>query len=370
MTKTVAPTTKPQCTPTVALVGSVFGKLTVIDVLPRRYRLCLCECGKKTAVKAYSLTQGDTKSCGCSRGQFTSDGKTVHGCARAGKQTRTYRIWSKLRRRCCDPKTPEYERYGARGITVSDRWSSFENFLADMGEVPPGMSIERINNDGPYAPENCTWATATQQARNRRSCHLVTRDGRTLPLIAWVEELGISYDAVWMRIANGWDTESALTVPLGHHRDGSPTVLDAAAKLKAREKAGRRTLQPKICLICGESFQPDRRHRKLCHRKSCHLEQSRRAGQSSTIDLTGQVFGRLTVVGRTDKRSNHCVVWLCRCSCGTERLIDGRHLRTGDTKSCGCLRADNLRRLVDRQKLAAREARAEKLAAKKSRRTR
>lgn len=92
-------------------------------------------------------------------------GKPYHGKA----SSRTYRIWRGMQSRCFNPKVKEYRYYGARGIIVCDRWRDFRNFLADMGEIPSGLSIDRINNDGNYEPGNCKWSTAKEQANNRRS---------------------------------------------------------------------------------------------------------------------------------------------------------------------------------------------------------
>lgn len=110
-----------------------------------------------------------------------------------------------MRRRCLDTGDKNYPRYGGRGITVCERWrTSFAPFLADMGDRPAGLSLDRRDNNGPYAPDNCRWATPTEQARNRRSNRLVTRDGETKPLAAWVERIGISASVVDARIRSGW----------------------------------------------------------------------------------------------------------------------------------------------------------------------
>lgn len=95
-------------------------------------------------------------------------GPTIHGHAIRGSKTRTYETWKAMAQRCRNPRHPAFARYGGRGITVCERWMSFENFLADMGERPPGTSIDRFpNRDGNYEPGNCRWATSTEQARNR-----------------------------------------------------------------------------------------------------------------------------------------------------------------------------------------------------------
>lgn len=125
-----------------------------------------------------------------------------------------YRTWLHIKHRCLNPANKRWDRYGGRGITVCDRWKdSFENFLGDMGLRPsPDHQIERIDNDGDYTPENCTWATRADQARNRRRTRLVTWDGRTMCLKDWAAELGIRYRTLHARIVDyGWSVERAFT---------------------------------------------------------------------------------------------------------------------------------------------------------------
>lgn len=119
--------------------------------------------------------------------------------------------WTSMRQRCENPNHPRYPLYGARGIFVCDRWQSFDQFYADMGPCPPKHSIERDDNDGPYSPENCRWATQREQLRNRRNNHRITFLGRTQTLTDWAEELGQKYQTLQKRIKRGWPLERVLT---------------------------------------------------------------------------------------------------------------------------------------------------------------
>lgn len=131
------------------------------------------------------------------------------------KGTRVYNIWCSMKRRCLSKTSQDYHRYGARGITVCDRWMQFHNFLSDMGEPPEGMSIERVDNDLGYEPGNCVWATQTEQAFNRRSNRVLTIDGVSKPMSLWADEYGIPRATLRQRITGyGWDPERAVKTPL------------------------------------------------------------------------------------------------------------------------------------------------------------
>lgn len=138
--------------------------------------------------------------------------------------TPTFVAWSSMLARCTNRKAKDYPRYGGRGITICERWRSFENFLADMGERPEGMTLDRERQDGNYEPGNCRWATPTQQARNRCTNVLVTHAGITATIAEWAERTGLERKTLQWRIRAGWNTARALSTPSITNRKSGRTA--------------------------------------------------------------------------------------------------------------------------------------------------
>jgi hypothetical protein len=169
--------------------GHRFGRLTVIAYAGSVSQgtkghtgsawKCLCDCGEERIVRRKSLTEGNTKSCGCLQREVLSKSCTTHGKS----HTRTWNIWSSMKSRCGNPNTSEYSAYGGRGIVVCDRWKqSFAAFYQDMGECPPGYSIERVNVNGNYEPANCKWIPLQAQHDNKQCVRFAILNGQRMRL--------------------------------------------------------------------------------------------------------------------------------------------------------------------------------------------
>lgn len=151
--------------------------------------VCVCDCGTEKEVAGTSLTRGVTRSCGCLHKELLVERSTSHGRS----DTPEFRVWAQAIQRCENPRDKAFPYYGARGIMMCDRWrQSFEAFITDMGRRPSAKhTIDRIDNDGPYAPENCRWAEMIVQNGNRSITRLHEMNGRSMKLKAWAEELNI-----------------------------------------------------------------------------------------------------------------------------------------------------------------------------------
>lgn len=150
--------------------------------------------------------------------------------------TKTFQVWRHMRQRCRLPTIKGFKNYGGRGIAVCDRWQNFENFLVDMGERPPGMQLDRIDNELGYFPENCRWATPLQNANNRRSSRFIEVNGQRQTLSQWAAQLGVTRDVVRNRLLMGWTEEAAVTKPLNRRRNSR--VMTACVIDQGGERAG------------------------------------------------------------------------------------------------------------------------------------
>jgi hypothetical protein len=193
--------------------GLRFAQLTVKRLVGKDGRgayvwECLCDCGRVSNVRGYLLRTGRTKSCGCLR-KKSGDRTRTHGMS----GTTTYNVWRGMIQRCQDPARKDYYRYGGAGVTVCERWQSFNNFLADMGERPEGLTLDRIDNAKGYSPDNCRWATPTEQVRNSSAVKPITIGGHTQIQSEWLAQSGVNTGTLWRRLARGWPLERALTTP-------------------------------------------------------------------------------------------------------------------------------------------------------------
>lgn len=201
------------------LSGMKFGKLLVtqfshIGKHYVKYWCCVCECGDHKIIAGNHLQRGHTKSCGCISKVLKSTFK--HGHHPKSGPSPEYISWQAMKRRALYSKQDHFNRYGGRGIKCCERWlNSFENFLQDMGPRPSLFhTLDRINNDGDYCPENCRWATKKQQARSRCSSRIIQHNGKSKTLAEWAEEAGMDLRSLWQRLKRGWDMEKSIKTPL------------------------------------------------------------------------------------------------------------------------------------------------------------
>lgn len=196
--------------------GDKFNRLTAIKFVCRgkineQLWLFKCDCGKEKIMKAGRVKNGYSKSCGCLAIELTKKRNKLKDSHRMSK-TKIYGIWMAMKERCRNKKCKGYKNYGSRGIKVCDRWlNSFENFYKDMGERPKGKSLDRIDNNGNYTPENCRWATPIEQGNNMRKNRLLTYNGKTLTVTQWSRIIGINNRTIFDRISRRLEIEKILS---------------------------------------------------------------------------------------------------------------------------------------------------------------
>lgn len=207
------------------LSGIESGYLRVVGraVKGRDLWKCVCKCGKINVREGRRIRSRSAKSCGCMTKEILSVLNTVHGrSVESSEHFNTYSVWQGMRRRCGKKDHKSFNYYGGRGIKVCERWSDFTNFLKDMGDVPPGMTLGRIDNDGNYSPKNCRWESMKQQANNRRNNNVIEYSGIKLNLQQWSEKTGLARDVIEHRISAGWSIGDALTRPPKIQKNSRP----------------------------------------------------------------------------------------------------------------------------------------------------
>lgn len=206
-------------TKVLAGIGDRFGRWVIVDTAPpAAYKnqvrwLCQCDCGTMRVVAQAELRRrhGRSTSCGCLGREQLAASQMKHGASR----TAEYKIWVSMKGRVLNPNAQRFRHYGGRGIKVCERWQSFENFIADMGWRPgTGFTLERVDNDGDYCPENCKWIPAAGQYWNMQRTPRFTIDGVTLTLREWAAVYKADYRRTYCRVRSlGWDVVKALSAP-------------------------------------------------------------------------------------------------------------------------------------------------------------
>lgn len=206
-----------------SLVGKKYGRLTVVEYAGRKksasggrqyYWRCNCSCGNTTVVQGSDLKSRNTISCTCLRNENTARLKLRHGCARVGQKHPIYSCWEGMWARCTRPKNPSYPWYGAKGISVCERWREFENFFEDMSpEWKRGLEIDRISSKGNYEPGNCKWSTRKEQMRNVADNVWYELDGVRKVATDWCVDIGGNHRIITQRLRLGWTLRKSLTTP-------------------------------------------------------------------------------------------------------------------------------------------------------------
>jgi len=206
------------------MINTTFGRLAVASKAEKpRHWNCVCSCGKSACVRGDHLRSGATTSCGCAASELTVQ-RNIANAKHRLCNTGAYKSWQSMRTRCLNPNSDQYPDYGARGITICERWNSFEAFHEDMGDRPMGTTIDRIDNDKGYEKDNCQWSTMTTQENNKRNNVIIAFNGRSMTAAEWSRETGIYYHTIKHRIGAGWSAERTLTEPANELRRRKTTT--------------------------------------------------------------------------------------------------------------------------------------------------
>lgn len=173
-----------------------------------------CMCGNQSEEQAGNIISGKSKSCGCLSRELTSLNFKKHGDSRPGNPFhKLYMVWSSMKARCLNRRNSRWLDYGGRGISICERWMDYENFKEDMGRMyRDGLTVERVDNDNGYSPENCRWGTQTEQQNNKRTSRFLILRGETLTVSQWARKLGVSAGLLHTRIRRGWSVERTLSL--------------------------------------------------------------------------------------------------------------------------------------------------------------
>jgi len=190
------------------MVGERFNSLTVLKELKDRNKnghilySCKCDCGNIKTILGASIRSGSTKSCGCL--VTKTNGKHLK------EKSKIYKTWIGIKTRCFNKNSNIYKNYGGRGISMCETWKDFNVFYKDMGDVPNGMSIDRIDVNGDYKKSNCKWSNHKEQSRNKRNNNFITYKGTTKCLTEWCEELNMPLNTFSNRLKRGWSIEKTI----------------------------------------------------------------------------------------------------------------------------------------------------------------
>lgn len=196
------------------IIGQRFGRLMVISEAEERTKcgevkyLCQCDCGNTKIIAGTSLRYGKSKSCGCLLSESTAKRSRSHGKSK----TRLFKIWAGMRDRCTNPNRREYKDYGGRGITVCKEWEDFQAFYdwSMANGYAENLTIDRVENDGPYSPDNCRWTTRKTQSNNTRQTVHITIDGETKNMEQWAATIGVARSTISRHVKSG-DVEEYIS---------------------------------------------------------------------------------------------------------------------------------------------------------------